>query len=439
TVDGFGLVTVDAGIGNDRVVMSNRFTTVTLGAGADTFGMRFYAQTSPLDQRAILTDWQAGVDVLQLNLSEWAPGYTSGNPFALGYMWLLQDGADVVLRRDFNGGGDSYYEMIRFQNISLSAFTAADFQGFNPFVAPMIAPMQGTANQDLLQGSTLDNVINALGGDDFIRGYAGNDTINGGEGYDIAVFSGQRSQYVITNLSDGSTRVAGPDGTDTLTNIERIRFFDGGDYVRGTATYSAPTLAVASFGSSAAAGGWADNRTTPRVMADVNGDGRADIVGFGSAGTYVSLGTSNGGFGAIFLAVNSFGSSAAGGGWSSDAVYPRTMADVNGDGREDIIGFGGAGTYVSLANANGSFGAIYLAAATFGSDAAAGGWTNSNTYPRTLADINGDGRADLVGFGGAGVYAALGNGNGGFGAVYLALNSFGASAAGGGWSSNDIY
>ncbi|RYG99987.1 MAG: hypothetical protein EON58_01920 [Alphaproteobacteria bacterium] len=440
-VDGFGQVAVDGGAGNDRVTMSNRTTTMTLGVGGDVVTMRYFDGATARDQRAVITDFQPGVDQFLLARSEWMTGYTGGNPFALGYLWLLQDGADVVLRRDYNGGGDAYYEMVRFQNINISAFTAADFEGFNPFVAPMIAPTQGSANRDLLFGSTLDNVINGLAGDDLIWGYAGNDAINGGEGYDIAVFSGGRSQYIITNQSDGSTRVIGPDGTDTLTSVERIRFTDGGDYIRGSGavTYTPTNLSIASFGSSAAAGGWADNRTTPRIMADVNGDGRDDIVGFGSAGTYVSLANGSGGFGAIFLAVNSFGSSPAGGGWSNESVYPRTMADVNGDGREDIVGFGGAGTYVSLANANGTFGAIYLAAATFGSDAAAGGWTNSTTYPRMLADINGDGRADLVGFGSAGVYAALGNGIGGFGAVYLALNSFGASAMGGGWNNNDIY
>ncbi|RYY44266.1 MAG: VCBS repeat-containing protein [Sphingomonadales bacterium] len=272
-----------------------------------------------------------------------------------------------------------------------------------------------------------------------LRGGLGNDLLDGGAGTDTARFSGDRSGYSITVLANGDLQVTGSDGTDTLHNVERLQF-DNGTYVLGSgASYTSTTLAVASFGSSAAAGGWADNRTVPRTMADVNGDGNDDIVGFGSAGTYVSLANGSGGFGAIFLAVNSFGSSAAGGGWSSEAVYPRVMADVNGDGREDIVGFGTAGTYISLANANGSFGAIYLAAATFGSNAAAGGWASSNTYPRTVADINGDGRADLVGFGSAGVFAALGNGNGGFGAVYLAVNSFGASAAGGGWNSQSQY
>src|SRR5690606_7457192 len=35
------------------------------------------------------------------------------------------------------------------------------------------------------------------------------------------------------------------------------------------------------------------------------------------------------------------------GGWSDDDRYPRQVADVNGDGRADIVGFGEAGVYVA--------------------------------------------------------------------------------------------
>src|SRR6185437_10073262 len=49
----------------------------------------------------------------------------------------------------------------------------------------------------------------------------------GGSG-DIAIFSGTSSQYTITFNSPGAgqTKVVGPDGTDTLTNIEVLQFSD---------------------------------------------------------------------------------------------------------------------------------------------------------------------------------------------------------------------
>ena len=87
----------------------------------------------------------------------------------------------------------------------------------------------------------------------------------------------------------------------------------------------------------------------PRYMADVNGDGRADIVGFGNAGVSVSLSTGKN-FDAESLWVANYGYTA--GGWRVD-MHPRYMADVNGDGLADIVGFGNSGVYVSLSTGSG--------------------------------------------------------------------------------------
>jgi hypothetical protein len=38
------------------------------------------------------------------------------------------------------------------------------------------------------------------------------------------------------------------------------------------------------------------------------------------------------------------------GGWTSQDTYPRHLADLNGDKFDDIVGFGEAGTYVALSN-----------------------------------------------------------------------------------------
>jgi len=54
-----------------------------------------------------------------------------------------------------------------------------------------------------------------------------------------------------------------------------------------------PNLVVANFGYDA--GGWRVEQH-PRFLADLTGDGRADIVGFGNAGVYVSLNNGNGSF-----------------------------------------------------------------------------------------------------------------------------------------------
>ena len=180
-------------------------------------------------------------------------------------------------------------------------------------------------------------------------------------------------------------------------------------------------LALSTFGTSAAAGGWVSQDQAPRVLGDVNGDGRADIVGFGFAGAYTAFGQADGTFAAPLTASNTFGSGAAAGGWVSQEQAPRVLGDVNGDGRADIVGFGFSATYTALGRADGTFAAAIVASNAFGSGAMAGGWVSQEQTPRILGDVNGDGRADIVGFGFAGTYTALGQADGTFAAAIVAL------------------
>jgi hypothetical protein len=140
-------------------------------------------------------------------------------------------------------------------------------------------------------------------------------------------------------------------------------------------------------------------------MADVNGDGMADIVGFASAGVQVSLATGDGHFASPVAGIDNFAFNA--GGWTSQDQYPRLLADVNGDHMADIIGFGHDGVAVSLATGNGHFASPVAGTANF---APTGGWVSQNLYPRELGDVNGDGAADIIGFAHDGVLEALSNG-----------------------------
>ena len=81
----------------------------------------------------------------------------------------------------------------------------------------------------------------------------------------------------------------------------------------------------------------------PRFLGDVNGDGKQDIVGFAAGGVYVSLSTGSN-FTAPGLWVNNYGYNT--GKWRVEK-HPRFLADVNGDGKQDIVGFADGGVYVS--------------------------------------------------------------------------------------------
>ncbi len=120
---------------------------------------------------------------------------------------------------------------------------------YNPAGAPLTdGPINGTSGADTLNGTSGADVINGLDGDDTINGLAGNDAINGGNGDDVltggpgddtidggagtdtVVFSGSIGSYLISSPQGGGLRVSGPDGVDTVTNVERIRF-DEGTYI----------------------------------------------------------------------------------------------------------------------------------------------------------------------------------------------------------------
>lgn len=86
----------------------------------------------------------------------------------------------------------------------------------------------GNLGEDLLFGGDDDDKIYGDAGEDLLNGGSGNDMLYGGADYDVAEFTGNLDQYVVTHLSDGTVRVtdkvAGRDGTDILKDIEALNF-----------------------------------------------------------------------------------------------------------------------------------------------------------------------------------------------------------------------
>ncbi|KAF9523957.1 lectin 2 [Crepidotus variabilis] len=160
-------------------------------------------------------------------------------------------------------------------------------------------------------------------------------------------------------------------------------------------------------------GGWRVNHH-PRFLADLTGDGKVDIIGCGAGGVYVSLNDGHGGFGPVKLVLSDFGTHQ---GWKVDQ-HPRFVADLTGNKCGDLIGFGSAGVYVALNNGNGTFGPVNLVLKDFGSQQ---GWSVQN-HPRFVADLTGRGCADILGFGEKAVWVSLNNGNGTFSPVRKVTN-----------------
>jgi len=147
----------------------------------------------------------------------------------------------------------------------------------------------------------------------------------------------------------------------------------------GTA-FATPTLWTTDFA-------WNNDDYNHRVLADVNGDLKADVVGFKYGdGVYVGLSTGSG-FSAATKWFNGLG------GWGPQNRYLRTAADINGDGLADLVAFDpgdGRGTFVWLSD-----GSSFSKASHWSTDF---NWKGDIYYHREVADVNGDGRADVVGF-----------------------------------------
>ena len=97
------------------------------------------------------------------------------------------------------------------------------------------------ANGVVIENATAglgDDVITGNAADNTIIGRFGNDIINGELGTDSTAFAGLRSACTFTFLSGNRIQVSGPDGTDTLTSIEKLVFGDQ------TVTLSATMMAV---------------------------------------------------------------------------------------------------------------------------------------------------------------------------------------------------
>lgn len=352
--------------------------------------------------------------------------------------------------------------------------------------------ISGNAVNNVLTGNGGNDVINGSGGNDRLIGGAGNDTLTAGSasagvnsftnvGFAIQDFAPQAggwtndsitprhlidvnndgvidvvgfgSSSVLVALGTGTGQFANPivglnnygtrQGWANTTNYPRELVDVNGDGIvdivgfgtagvgvslgNGDGTFANQISGVANFGINQ---GWTDQGVNSRHLVDVNGDGRLDIVGFGSSATLAALGDGTGQFGSTYIAINNF--STVRHGWASQDNNPRWFVDVNNDGFVDILGAATLGLVVALNNGQGQFNEPTFALQNF---APAQGWLNQTAYPRLLGDVNGDGALDILGFGTSGVLVSYGNGQGLFQDPVFALADFGQRQ---GWTNNDI-
>ena len=146
------------------------------------------------------------------------------------------DSADDVIVEEADQGRDSLYASVSYtlaagQSIELMYLSSGTL------LDPKPQPLNLTGNEvaQIMNGNDAANVLTGLGGNDWLRGYAGDDTLiggadddtlDGGAGFDTAVFTQTLAGSAFA-YGNRALTVSGADGTDTLTNIEALRFSDG--------------------------------------------------------------------------------------------------------------------------------------------------------------------------------------------------------------------
>jgi subtilisin family serine protease len=140
-------------------------------------------------------------------------------------------------------------------------------------------------------------------------------------------------------------------------------------------------------------------------LADVNGDGKADVCARGNYGTECMLSTGTG-FANWFLGPAWSDAN----GWATPDKYKTIQfADINGDGKADICGRAATGYECWLSNGMG-----FPTKVTGPNYSDGQGWGASPAYYETiqLADVNGDGKADSCARGNYGISCMLSTGTG---------------------------
>ena len=180
--------------------------TVLEGAADDTVVATFESSENPVEPTAVLSIVSGADGLFYLDGNELKVAPNAGSVFDFD----TQSNYFITFSAT-DGTGPAYEE------------------SFDIFVEN-VGPIVGTPDVDLLNGTQFDDEILALESDDTINASFGDDDIDGGPGTDTVVYSRNRNQVTHEWKDDGTivvTRLVLGDGTDTMTNIERIDLNDG--------------------------------------------------------------------------------------------------------------------------------------------------------------------------------------------------------------------
>ncbi|MBU2167105.1 MAG: M10 family metallopeptidase C-terminal domain-containing protein, partial [Alphaproteobacteria bacterium] len=259
-----------------------------------------------------------------------------------GQPWFQPDANGYVIFAVWDAGGTDTFDFSGYSDNQLIDLRQAAFSNVGGLVG----------NVSIALGASIENAIGGSGndalrgnsGNNSLRGNGGNDQIDGGLGTDTVVFSGNRSAYTITWNGQIGT-VVGPDGTDTITNVEFLQFAD-------------QTIAATPTGGLVVSGDITNETISGTALADaIGGLGGNDVInGLGGNDTLdggFGNDTLNGGDGNDTL-IGGFGSDALNGGSGYDiADYSTAIGGITMNGAS-VTGAAGSDTLNSIEEVIGS-------------------------------------------------------------------------------------
>ncbi len=435
------------------VLMTNNATGVTLSGNLfGNFGGSFFGNGGGLTG---LNPANLSAGTAAINISGSAATANSMSAANIsGTLALAQLPAAVVTNRAgnltlsgaFGGNG------VGLTNLQLSAVGPAGTFALLPYYfSPtgnltvgsrprnvVTADMNGDGKPDLIVATGTNNTVNSaliVLTNDGSGGFGFHSTLTVGKGCYFAVaadFNNDgKMDLAAANYSDQTVTVHTNDGNDGFGWFATIGIptnnVSAGPYGLATADINGdgrPDLITANYGDNVLmvltnnGSGFGINATlavgtgTRFVLAtDVNGDGRADLISADSLTNTLTVLTNNGAGGFGRWATLTVGNNPMG----------ATTADVNGDGKIDIISSAGGDNTLVVQTNNGSGGFGVYAQLQ-----AAGGRSV------VTADLNGDGKPDLLSAGWDGTVTVLTNNGNGFGysaTLAVGLNPWGLIAA----------
>jgi len=157
-----------------------------------------------------------------------------------------------------------------------------------------------------------------------------------------------------------------------------------------------------------------DRNNYPILAVDIDVDGCADLVLFGTNDTFTNRSQCDGTWGGWTHLDDGFNYST---GWRTE-IHHRELTDLNNDGLPDLIGFANAVVFVRINTSQSGVLSFEPSQAWTNQYVANDGWALERTvsgrlrynyHPRYLADVNGDGFKDIIGYANAGAYVAINN------------------------------